>query len=55
MVRCIVFLFIWYNFCNVIMWYICLGLYFLINKLGESLFYMIVFIGLNGIKEELGI
>lgn len=38
-----------------VMWYIYLGLYFLINKLGESLFYMIVFIGLNGIKEELGI
>lgn len=55
--RCTVFLLTWYtcSLCNVIMWYTYSGLYPLINKLGESLSYMTVFIGLNGTKEELGI
>lgn len=48
---------IWYRLCscNNVAYFTYIGLYPLINKLGESLSYMTVFIGLNGTKEELGI
>lgn len=32
-----------------------LVIYLMINKVGESVFFLIVFVGLNGSKEDLGI